>query len=133
VNGDRVDLLPDDVTVEREVASDWLVQSTGGFVVAVDPHLTPELVQDGLAREVVNRVQRLRKEAGYEYTTRIVVAIDGAADVLDAVRRRTDFIEHETLARQLRIAGGLDRADAGETVEIDGRHVTIAVARWLTG
>src|SRR5204862_253795 len=75
---------PEDVTVERQVASDWLVQADGPYVVALDPHLTPDLVQEGLAREVVNRVQRLRKEADYAYTTRIELRIAGAEDVVAA-------------------------------------------------
>ena len=51
---------PEDVTVTREVASEWLVQADGPYVVALDPELSDDLVQEGLAREVVNRVQRLR-------------------------------------------------------------------------
>ena len=58
--------LPEDVAVEREVASDWLVQSSGPFVAALDPRLDEALRREGLAREVVNRVQRIRKEAGYD-------------------------------------------------------------------
>jgi isoleucyl-tRNA synthetase len=54
------ELRPEHVTITREVRGDWLVQADGPYVVALDPRLTPDLVQEGLAREVVNRVQRLR-------------------------------------------------------------------------
>ena len=70
-------LFPEDIVVEREVASDWLVGSDGPFVAALDPRLSPELRGEGLAREVVNRVQRLRKEAGYAYTDRIALWVSG--------------------------------------------------------
>src|SRR5690606_29261791 len=76
LDGAAVDVLPEDVVVEREVTTDWLVQSAGPFVVALDPHLTGDLLAEGIAREVVNRVQRLRKDAGYDYTTRIALGVD---------------------------------------------------------
>ena len=101
VNGAQFVFEPAQVTVEREVASDWLVQSAGSWVAALDPVLTDELRMEGLAREVVNRVQRLRKEAGYEYTTRIALWLDGAGAVLDAVRAHGAVIRGETLARVL--------------------------------
>ena len=132
-DGERWEYGPEDVTVEREVASDWLVQSAGSFVAALDPVLTDELRQEGLAREVVNRVQRLRKEAGYEYTTRIALWIDGPAPVLDAVRVHADRICGETLVRGLHAGEAAREADRQETVEIDGHRVTIAVARHAAG
>jgi isoleucyl-tRNA synthetase len=123
------ELRPEDVTVTREVASDWLVQADGPYVVALDPALTEDLIQEGLAREVVNRVQRLRKEAGYEYTTRIELSITGAEDVVAATRAFQGFVEGETLARRLELDTVLDEPDLQTEVEIEGRRATIAVRR----
>ena len=122
---------PDDVTVTREVASEWLVQADGPYVVALDPALSDDLVQEGLAREVVNRVQRLRKEAGYEYTTRIELSVAGAEDVVAATRAFSGFVEGETLARRMVLggAGGVDEPDLQREVDIEGRRVTIALRR----
>jgi isoleucyl-tRNA synthetase len=120
---------PEDVTVAREVASDWEVQSDGPYVVALDPTLTDELTQEGLAREVVNRVQRLRKDAGYEYATRIELALSGDAEVVEAARRHLDFIQAETLTRRTVLGGRLEGADATQDVDIEGRRLTIAVRR----
>ncbi|HEV8305265.1 MAG TPA: isoleucine--tRNA ligase [Gemmatimonadales bacterium] len=120
---------PEDVTVTREVASEWLVQADGPFVVALDPELTEDLVQEGLAREVVNRVQRLRKEAGYEYTTRIELSVAGADDVVAATAAFRGFVEGETLARRTVLGGVLDDADLTRDVDIEGRRVTIALRR----
>jgi isoleucyl-tRNA synthetase len=119
----------EDVTVAREVASDWEVQSDGPYVVALDPTLTEELTREGLAREVVNRVQRLRKDAGYDYTTRIELALSGDAEVVEAARRFLPFIEGETLTRRTVLGGRLDEADATQDVDIEGRRLTIAVRR----
>jgi len=121
-----------DVTVTREVASEWLVQADGPYVVALDPALSDDLVQEGLAREVVNRVQRLRKDAGYEYTTRIELSIAGAEDVVAATRAFSGFVEGETLARRMVLGGAgaaLDEPDLQREVDIEGRRVTIALRR----
>jgi isoleucyl-tRNA synthetase len=120
---------PEDVTVTREVASDWLVQADGPYVVALDPRLTPDLLQEGLAREVVNRVQRLRKEAGYEYATRIELSVQGAAEVVAAVEAYKSFVEGETLTRKALFGADLPEADVRQDVDIDGRRVTIALRR----
>lgn len=131
--GESVEILPDDVTVEREVATAWLVQTAGPFVAAVDPTVTDDLRRDGLAREVVHRVQRLRKDAGFEYTTRITLAVTGDQPLLDAVRAHQEFIAGETLARSLLIGRALAAWDARDETPIDDHHVTLAVARWSNG
>ncbi len=120
---------PADVTVTREVTSDWLVQADGPYVVALDPRLTEDLIQEGLAREVVNRVQRLRKEAGYEYTTRIELSVAGAQDIVAATAAFQAFVEGETLARRTVLGGVLDAPDLTRDVDIEGRRVTIALRR----
>jgi isoleucyl-tRNA synthetase len=120
---------PEDVTVTREVVSDWAVQADGPYVAAVDPRLTADLIQEGLAREVVNRVQRLRKDAGYDYSTRIEWSISGAADVVTATAAFQSYVEVETLARNTVLGGVLEAADVTRELDIAGRPVTIAVRR----
>jgi isoleucyl-tRNA synthetase len=120
---------PEDVVVERQVISDWLVQSDGPFVVALDPAVSEPLRREGLAREVVNRIQRLRKEAGYDYATRISVSVSGAPDVLAAVRDHQSFIAGETLARRLENSD-LPHADVSQRMDIDGREVVISLKRY---
>ena len=105
------------------------MQSDGPFVVALDPALDDELRREGLAREVVNRVQRLRKEAGYEYTDRIALWIDGDAAVLDAARHHADFIRGETLARRLELGARAPAPDLEQQVDIDGHGVVVGVQR----
>src|SRR5213592_4013736 len=132
VQAGAFEVRPEDVTVTREVASEWLVQADGPYVVALDPALNDDLVQEGLAREVVNRVQRLRKEAGYEYTTRIELSVAGAEDVVAATRAFSGFVEGETLARRMVLGGAgavLDEPDLQREVDIEGRRVTIALRR----
>ncbi|HEX9690777.1 MAG TPA: isoleucine--tRNA ligase [Gemmatimonadales bacterium] len=120
---------PEDVVVERAVLTDWLVQSDGPFVIALDPTVTPALASEGVAREIVNRVQRLRKDAGYDYNTRIAVSFSGPDEVLQAAVTHEGFIARETLARRVAIGEDLGSFDARQVVEVQGQTVAIAVQR----
>jgi isoleucyl-tRNA synthetase len=131
LEGEPVAFYPDDVTVEREVATDWMVQSSGPFVVALDPELDESLRREGLARELINRVQRVRKQAGYSFTDRIALWVDGDAEVLAAVRVHDGSIRRETLARCLEIAARTTSPDLEQEVDLDGRGVVVGVERYL--
>ena len=124
---------PGDITVEREVTTDWLVQSAGSYVAALDPVITEDLRAEGVAREIINRVQRLRKDAGYEYTTRIELRVDGPPALLESVRAHAVVIRVETLARTLHVGATAPAPDRQETVEIDGHRALISVARHPAG
>ncbi|MCH6547111.1 MAG: isoleucine--tRNA ligase [Gemmatimonadetes bacterium] len=130
VDGTTFEYRPEDVVVARHVTSDWLVQADGALVVALDPEISTELRQEGLARELVNRVQRLRKDAGYDYTTRVALAITGTDDVLEAARAFDTFIAGETLAKRFEIGDELSDPDVREAVDLDGRSVVVMLARF---
>jgi isoleucyl-tRNA synthetase len=130
VDGRTFEYRPEDVIVEREVMTEWLVESEGSLVVALDPTLSDELRTEGVAREVVNRVQRLRKEADYDYNTRIELSISGAGDVLAAAGTHRSFIAGETLARRVEVGSDLADSDVRETVDIDGQEVVLSLKRY---
>jgi isoleucyl-tRNA synthetase len=129
IDGKKFEYGPDDVVVERKVKTDWLVQNEGAFVAALDPVLTPELKSEGTAREVVNRVQRLRKEAGYDYDTRVELGLSGDSVVLEAVDANRTYISGETLARRVQLESVLVGSDVSEEVDIDGKTVVISMKR----
>ena len=133
VEGETATFLPEDVVVERDVTSDWLVGSDGPYVAALDPRLDETLRREGLAREVVNRVQRLRKEAGYVYSDRIGLWIAADGPVLDAVRGHAQFIQGETLARRLELGARAPAPDLEQQVDIDGHGMMVGVQRYLDG
>ena len=133
LEGEAVTYLPEDVAVEREVASDWLVQSDGPFVVALDPQVDEPLRREGLAREVVNRVQRIRKDAGYAYVDRIELWIDGDAPLLEAARTHSDFIRGETLARRWEVGARAPTPDLEQQLDIDGYAAVVGVQRYQDG
>ncbi|HET9603058.1 MAG TPA: isoleucine--tRNA ligase, partial [Gemmatimonadales bacterium] len=130
LGGETLTVEPDDVTVEREVASDWLVQSAGPYVAALDPVLDDGLRAEGLAREMVNRVQRLRKEAGLEYTSRIALYVDGDDAVLDALRPHAGTIGEETLARQLDFGARAPKPDLEQRVQLDDATLMVGLTRY---
>ncbi len=120
---------PEDVIVERAVASDWLVQSDGAVVVALDPAISETLREEGLAREIVSRVQRLRKEAGYDYNTRIALSISGDAALVRAAGTHRTTIAGETLAREVSVGTELGLTDLRDVVDVDGQELVLAVKR----
>lgn len=120
---------PGDVVIEREVASEWLVQSSGEHVVAVDPVVTEDLRTEGLAREVLSRVQRLRKEATFDYDARIHLAIEADPLVLEAVRAHETLISREALVRQLHFSTVLDPAEAEDRTPLNDHAVHLTVTR----
>jgi isoleucyl-tRNA synthetase len=129
LDGERLVILPEDVVIEREVTSAWIVQSGGPFVAALDPALDEPLRQEGLAREIVNRVQRLRKDAGYEHTTRIELWVDGDAALVAAAGAFGAFIGEETLARRLHAGARSSAPDLEQELDIDGFVAVMAVRR----
>ena len=97
----------------------------GGFVV-LDTVVTPELAEEGLARDLVRAVQQARRDAGLDVTDRIALTIGGSAAVLAAARAHEDLIAKETLATSYVIEADVD----GTSVVVgDGRPATVAVRR----
>jgi isoleucyl-tRNA synthetase len=132
-------IAPDDVAIIRRAAGAAVVQENGGYGVALDPTITPELRAEGLAREVISRVQRLRKEARLEVSDRIAVAIAGDAELEGAVATHRGRIADEVLAVRLLLgteAGSPFHADgngstwtATQVVDVDGRSIRLALTK----
>jgi len=133
VDGRPIVYFSEDIVVEREVATDWLVASDGPYVAALDPNLTPELAQEGQAREIVHHIQRLRREAGFHVADRIALGVDGTEAILETSKQYRAFIVEETLTRQFAIGGSIPRADLSSEVEIDGHAVTLSLRRHEAG
>jgi isoleucyl-tRNA synthetase len=131
--GDRTVVLdPDDLTVEEESKGELVVRSEGGYTAALDPTLDEELKAEGSARELVNRIQRLRKDSGLAITDRIRLGVYGPERIRAAADDHRDFICDETLALQLEIDDGLDAVNGYEAVKsvtIDDMDVVIALTR----
>jgi len=108
VEGQPVDLLVDDVEILSEDIPGWQVASMGSLTVALDITLTPELLQEGLAREVINRIQNLRKDKGFEVTDKIIVKLQSHTDLDEAVHRYISYICSETLAQSFEVVAEIE-------------------------
>ena len=96
--GEPFFLSEEDVSVEREVVEGLIASSSGGVTIALDTALTEELLLEGLAREVVNKLNTMRRDAGLEVTDRIEVRIESTDRVRECFDRHGDYIRHEVLA-----------------------------------
>ena len=104
-----------------------MVGSEADLTVALDTTVTDELLAEGLAREFVNRVQNMRKEAGYNVADRIVVFYKAPEEVAKAIEKLADYVRGETLAVEL-IANSLD-GEYTKDWKVGDYQVTIAVKR----
>ena len=103
VEGEKIKLHLEDVMITNKDIEGWLVASSGSYTVALDINLSGSLVNEGIARELVNRIQNLRKDSGLEVTDKILLNIEGDEAIEKAVRDNLEYIMNETLCEQLEI------------------------------
>jgi len=124
INGEQVILTREDVEIASEDIPGWLVANDNDLTVALDITLTPELINEGVARDIVNRVQNLRKDRDYKITDRIKVKIQLAEGVEDAIKNNLQYICSEVLADNLEVAEKLDVSSAVE-IELEDNLKTL--------
>src|SRR5690606_3138056 len=103
VEGVEIILLPEDVEIVPVDIPGWKVANSGSLTVALDIHVTEELKNEGLAREVVNRIQNLRKDRGFDVTDRILVKIQQNSSLDTAIKNNLSYICSETLTSDLQL------------------------------
>ncbi|WKW11972.1 isoleucine--tRNA ligase [Pseudogemmatithrix spongiicola] len=126
-----LDLDATRVTITARASTSLVVQQGDGLSVALDPTVTPELRAEGMAREVVSRVQRLRKDSGLAVSDRIRLVVAADAAVQDALRPHAGWIAQETLARECVVADALPSPawPATAEVDLDGAVARIALTK----
>jgi isoleucyl-tRNA synthetase len=101
VDGEEVLITKDDVEIISSEITGWIVEKDEDIITAVDTLLDEDLIAEGLAREFVNRVQNMRKDAGFEVTDRIEIKFSGNSKIVDAVKQFQSYISSETLSEKL--------------------------------
>lgn len=128
VDGEKLDVTIADFEITSEDMPGWLVATEGKLTVALDVTVTEELCREGVARELINRIQNIRKESSFEVTDKIKVVISDAPLVCDAVQEHRDYISSQVLAVSLTLEAdpqGMFVNDA----DIDGNVIKIAVTK----
>ena len=101
VDGENLTITFGDVEIMSHQIEGWVVESEEGVTVAIDTELNQNLIEEGLAREFVNRVQNMRKDAGFDVTDKIKISFSGSPELAKAINNFSDYISNETLAEEL--------------------------------
>ncbi len=128
VEGQEYEILPEEVEVKAQAKEGFAVAEDGPYVAALVTELRPELVQEGLAREFVRRVQERRKSAGLEVADRIHLFISASAGLRSAIERHREYVSAETLATFLSFDEPPAEAASLEE-EFDGERVRAGLLR----
>jgi isoleucyl-tRNA synthetase len=125
IDGETFELEMEDFVITSEDLEGWLVANDKDLTVALDVHISDELKAEGMAREIVNRIQNLRKDSGFEVTDKINITIENHEAIRSAVELFGEYIKAEVLGESLVLAEGVD----GEVVDL----IDEVVVRILVG
>ena len=123
LNGNTISLNLGDVEIISEDIPGWLVINDGNLTVALDINVTSDLKYEGIARELVNRIQNLRKESGFDVTDKIEIEIQNHESVNHAVEKHKSYIGAQTLANSITLTSEIHD---GKEMELD-ENISIKV------
>lgn len=126
IAGNNVTLSLEDVEITSQDIEGWLVANSNGITVALDITISEELKNEGIARELVNRIQNIRKDSGFEVTDKIKVQIKRDGILEDAVSKNEDYIKSETLTDDLVFVDALEN---GTEIEFDDIKTMILISK----
>ena len=126
IAGNIVTLSLEDVEITSQDIEGWLVANANGITVALDITISEELKKEGIARELVNRIQNLRKEAGFDVTDKIKVSVQKNDKINQAILDNQEYIKSETLTAELVLE---DRIENGTIIEFDDITTMILISK----
>jgi isoleucyl-tRNA synthetase len=124
IAGKSITLTMEDVEISSQDIEGWLVANANGITVALDIVISPELKKEGIARELVNRIQNIRKDSGFEVTDKIKVYLQKNDTLEEAVKGNVDYIKSETLTEELVF---VDNINNGTEIEFDEIKTKIVI------
>jgi isoleucyl-tRNA synthetase len=126
ISGKSIILTSDDVEISSQDIPGWLVANANGITVALDITLTEELIDEGIARELVNRIQNIRKDSGFEVTDKIKIHLQHNDLLEKAVKANENYIKSETLTETLDFVTNLNN---GTEIEFDSIKTRILISK----
>ena len=127
LNGVPAEVELTDVEIISEDIPGWLVANEGNLTIALDVTVTPELRREGIARDIVNRIQNIRKSRDYDITDRIALVFAPGNDTDDAIKDFADYISRQVLATSLEIAPLADDEDGVEDMNMDDINARVKI------
>jgi isoleucyl-tRNA synthetase len=129
VENESRELSAEDLTVVRRASGELVVKEESGYFAALDPVVTRELRLEGLARELVSRIQKLRKELGFAVSDRITLFVGADAEIQEAVTAFQKWIAEEVLAVGVSSGDKIEEKHATHSFDLDGQSVEVALER----
>ena len=126
INGNNITLSLDDVEITSQDIEGWLVANEGNLTVALDVTISDDLRSEGIARELVNRIQNLRKDSGFEVTDRIDVKLQSDTRINTAINTNISYIKAETLTEGLEI---IDKLENGIEIAFDDVNTKLYIQK----
>ncbi|MFV8441482.1 isoleucine--tRNA ligase [Flavobacterium sp. LB2P44] len=126
IAGNNVTLTLEDVEITSQDIEGWLVANSNGITVALDITISPALKQEGIARELVNRIQNIRKDSGFEVTDKIKVQLKRNGSLEEAIIKNEAYIKSETLTNHLVF---VDEIENGTEIEFDDIKTMILISK----
>jgi len=126
INGKSITLGLEDVEIKSQDIEGWLVANEGTLTVALDVTITEELRKEGIARELVNRIQNLRKDSGFDVTDKIDVFLQKDENIVSAVNTNMEYIKTETLTEELEIT---DKVNNGIDIAFDEINTKLSIQK----
>jgi len=126
ISGNSIILTAEDVEISSQDIEGWLVANSNGITVALDITISSELKQEGIARELVNRIQNLRKDSGFEVTDKIKVHLQKNPELENAVQANEIYIKSETLTETLVFEENIEN---GIEIEFDEIKTRISITK----
>ena len=114
INGEAATIEPNDVLIQSKDIEGWLVANGNGLTVALDIQLDDDLIDEGIAREMINRIQNLRKDAGFEVTDKIILYLKEDVALVKVFEKHQAYIQQETLTTKIVIEKELIKGDCIE-------------------
>ena len=128
IGGEAAQLQPTDVLIESKDIEGWLVANGNGLTVALDIQLDDALIKEGIAREMINRIQNLRKDSGLEVTDKIILYLEEDALLNEVFETHQEYIQQETLTDKIVIEKNIDE---GESIEFDQIKTVVNLQKLL--
>ena len=126
VSGKMINLTSADVEITSQDIEGWLVANANGITVALDITITEELKKEGIARELVNRIQNIRKDSGFEVTDRITIYLQNNETLEQAVKANEEYIKSETLTDALIFK---EEVENGTEIEFDDIKTLVLISK----